>query len=502
MRKITNVLLFLAVAFAAAAPQCSDSECAKLKRNMVSACAVEPQGPLCARLKKEYAQGCIVQPSPTPTPTPAPTPTPTPTPVPTPTPTPEPTPTPLPTPTPAPTPLPTPTPGPSNPPFVWKFTNTPPPEKCSRLSKTEYLWAVDAVFGTGPNAIKPRPGETETQFYARMSPGLWERGLGTAIYGEELAVQQGQGFSENFDRVLSSGQPRWGFGSYRSTCKPASYSQKIAPAPGPVPTPTPTPGPTPTPTPGPTPTPTPAPGPTCTFTREDFLHNGIMAAVKDTTAQGQPRLNFDSTAKVCITEKCESAGFPAGTRCCPNFPEGSTRVPPAFAAQCDVTMTTPRQWTIKGGEFCGEGGPTGLDTNPMRNCAKSGGSGTISHASGTACRQTRFPCKGDQCQSACTASGEAVPTNAGGQPAESCPAVRTISIVVSGGALSGPQGHGAHRYALHASTDAKHPCVGWRAFTGNIQGDGQDVTLFSKTGAVKVQACALPSGAPCASVNR
>lgn len=189
------------------------------------------------------------KPCPAPVPTPSPIPTPSPTPEPTPTPTPEPTP----IPTPSPTPIPIPPPDQTNPNFPWKDTNAPPPEACSRKDPSNYLWAVDIVFGTGVTAQKPRDGENEIQFYARLSPGLWARGYSTAIYGEELAVQNDEGFSENFDRVLSSGEPRWGFGSYRSTCKPASLSQRIGPTPTPTPTSTPTPDPSPTPIPTPTP---------------------------------------------------------------------------------------------------------------------------------------------------------------------------------------------------------------------------------------------------------
>jgi hypothetical protein len=210
------------------APKCSEIDCAKLKDAMEQACLSSPNGELCKQATDAYQKNCVV---PTPSPTPEPTPIPTP----------EPTPTPLPTSTP------TPQPGPTNPPFTWKNTNTPPPEVCSRTS-SNYLWAVDAVFGTGSSALKPNPGESLRAFYTRLSPGLWFRGFGTAFYGEELAVQKGEGYSENFDRVLSSGQPRWGEGSYRSTCRPASLSEPMTPGPTPTPTPLPTPTPTPDPT--------------------------------------------------------------------------------------------------------------------------------------------------------------------------------------------------------------------------------------------------------------
>jgi hypothetical protein len=74
----------------------------------------------------------------------------------------------------------------------------------------------------------------EKALYLALVPFLEQWGLDAAMYGEELAVQRGEGFSENYDLLISDGGLRYGAGSFRSTCRPATRSEVLVPSVGPI----------------------------------------------------------------------------------------------------------------------------------------------------------------------------------------------------------------------------------------------------------------------------
>lgn len=137
-------LVILAAALAAAAPRCSDSQCAQLRAAANAACSAGPSSACDAA--DAVNQACPVLPTPEPTATPSPEPTPTPTPEPT--PTPIPTPTPEPTPTPTPGPVPTPSPGPGC---------EPKPAATGATVTTEAHGVAGTVF-----TIQPKGGDWGT----------------------------------------------------------------------------------------------------------------------------------------------------------------------------------------------------------------------------------------------------------------------------------------------------------------------------------------------------
>ena len=149
----------------------------------------------------------------------------------------------------------------------------------------------------------------------------------------------------------------------------------------------------------------------------------------------------------------------------------------------------------------------------------------MAESSAGKCAATTYPCTQadrSKCATACPAgavidAGAPPPGPAPGpvdpdtgvvptQPPSVCPTVESLVIQISGGQQSGPHGHGAFRWAATAIANGKvkpRPCVAWKAFGGNITdaGDG-NAMYWTKTGAVSIQACALPKGKPCASVKQ
>lgn len=93
----------------------------------------------------------------------------------------------------------------------------------SSAAPPEFLADVEAMTREVPLV----QGESEATYYARLVPACQARGLHCALYGEELAVARVKGASENYDRILNSGKPRVGMGSFRSRCFPATRSAPL-----------------------------------------------------------------------------------------------------------------------------------------------------------------------------------------------------------------------------------------------------------------------------------
>lgn len=148
--------------------------------------------------------------------------------------------------TPPPTPQPTPTPVATDPPlssscFRLALGTASGTEKCGAQAP-DFLDAVDEaidelvaqqpqifdlnqVAGGGGYKIV-----SEGAFTVGVIKNLDKKGLCAGIYGEELAVAQNSGFSENYDIVDSRFFVRRGLSTYRSTCQPASFTTPQAPA--------------------------------------------------------------------------------------------------------------------------------------------------------------------------------------------------------------------------------------------------------------------------------
>jgi len=78
-----------------------------------------------------------------------------------------------------------------------------------------------------------KPGEDETTYYTRLCNSALRNPPADAVgppfdcamYGEELAVAQSSGFSENYDLIFGNGNSRPA--AYASTCTPATRSEAI-----------------------------------------------------------------------------------------------------------------------------------------------------------------------------------------------------------------------------------------------------------------------------------
>jgi len=202
--------------------------CQRATVERILACQKDPNSGDCADARERESKACAPLPGPTPEPLPGPTPEPSPEP------TPEPSPEPSPPPTPEPTPEPSPLPGRPN--IQWKLTDASdvcllaqvegnpnlgiPP---TAAPAPQFIFDVEAVTAAHP----PLPGDTEATWYSRLAPFFWERGLDVALYGEELAVSKDGRTSENYDRLLSNGDPRTGPKTFRSRCFPATLSEVL-----------------------------------------------------------------------------------------------------------------------------------------------------------------------------------------------------------------------------------------------------------------------------------
>lgn len=148
--------------------------------------------------------------------------------------------------TPLPTPVPTPTPIPTEPPLSascvrLSLGQATGQERC-RVEGTDFLddvdEAIDELVAQQPhifdlNQVAGGGGYkilSEGAYTVGVIKNLDKRGLCAGIYGEELAVAQSAGYSENFDIVDSRGFIRRGTSTYRSTCQPASFTTPQAPA--------------------------------------------------------------------------------------------------------------------------------------------------------------------------------------------------------------------------------------------------------------------------------
>lgn len=69
------------------------------------------------------------------------------------------------------------------------------------------------------------PGENEHTYYPRLCNAGLRPVFDCALYGEELAVAQNSGFSENYDLIFGNGNSRPA--AYASTCNPATRTEAI-----------------------------------------------------------------------------------------------------------------------------------------------------------------------------------------------------------------------------------------------------------------------------------
>jgi hypothetical protein len=264
--------------------------------------------------------------------------------------------------------------------------------------------------------------------------------------------------------------------------------------------PGPTPEPSPAPTPGPTPQPSPSPTPsTCVFTPEDFGRSGKWGDIK-ITSQASGKFNIDSTAKVCMRERCHGLGILQD--CCP--PGGLEGGPDR--ARCDFETVHP-VWVLRGGEFAPTGGELGLGDNPFRNAVR--GTGTIAVCGQGVCSRalgfggaadgpppTPPPAPPSGVSPAPLPTAPPSPSPAG--PPPGCPSPTGIDFDVSQG-TSGS----ATKYAVQArfrlgSGPLRHECwpdVTWTnlAGQGNLQSQGGGLLLvWSKAHRLHVRGCAGP----------
>lgn len=71
---------------------------------------------------------------------------------------------------------------------------------------------------------------SEGAYFVGVIQNLDKQGYCGGLYGEELAVTNSRGFSENYDILDSRRFARRGSNSYRSTCTPAAYTTEKPPA--------------------------------------------------------------------------------------------------------------------------------------------------------------------------------------------------------------------------------------------------------------------------------
>lgn len=150
---------------------------------------------------------------------------------------------------------------PSNPPPTTPATTVPPVSTDPPLSATCRSLAIPSSGGQescrpeGPDfldemdraidtliAEKPQifdltqaagPGGyrvvSEGAYWVGVVQNLDKQGYCGGLYGEELAVTNTRGYSENYDIIDARGFARRGPNSYRSTCTPAAYTTQPAP---------------------------------------------------------------------------------------------------------------------------------------------------------------------------------------------------------------------------------------------------------------------------------
>ena len=148
---------------------------------------------------------------------------------------PTPKPTPKPTPTPTATPTPSPTPTPSTPTGSCSLpASTPASPRCTDESP-QFLGAMEeaitAVTKTRPDLFDFDNKKCDNCYYVKDVDGylnqvikkLNNQGVCAEWDGEEMAVKDTNGFSEQWDILLASGHIRRGEGAYRGVCRPAIF---------------------------------------------------------------------------------------------------------------------------------------------------------------------------------------------------------------------------------------------------------------------------------------
>jgi hypothetical protein len=148
---------------------------------------------------------------------------------------------PLPTPTPAPTPKPTPTPTPvatPEPTPVAGSCSLPPsnPANPSCTDESPLLFgdvdkALNRTVQAHPEYFDLNDKKCDNCYFVKNVAGYVtevERqlsALGVCSYwdGEELAVKDSNGYSEQYDILLASGHMRRGVGSYKGICRPSWF---------------------------------------------------------------------------------------------------------------------------------------------------------------------------------------------------------------------------------------------------------------------------------------
>jgi hypothetical protein len=93
------------------------------------------------------------------------------------------------------------------------------------VAQQPQIFDLNQVAGAGGYRIL-----SEGAFWVGVIQNLDKMGLCGGLYGEELAVTNTTGYSDNFDIIDANHYIRRGSNSYRSTCTPASYTMPMAPA--------------------------------------------------------------------------------------------------------------------------------------------------------------------------------------------------------------------------------------------------------------------------------
>lgn len=131
-------------------------------------------------------------------------------------------------------PVPDPEPEPDPEPQSGDWKDSDGTEECVALNAGgKYLLEVQGALqrALDAQAITDPWVKGEEALYTALVPFLKQHGLQAALLTEELAVQRGEGFSENYDTLRSNGRLILsGAGLYKSTCKPALRTKALAEA--------------------------------------------------------------------------------------------------------------------------------------------------------------------------------------------------------------------------------------------------------------------------------
>ncbi len=123
-------------------------------------------------------------------------------------------------------PSPNPSPNPTPSPIIFTWIQSGSDDGCRRIAPDgNYHLEIDSALVR--STIRFPWAGSEKYMYSILAPIIRADGFDVAMYGEELAIQKAEGYSENYDLFTSEGNQRLGSGAYRSTCQPAIRSEGL-----------------------------------------------------------------------------------------------------------------------------------------------------------------------------------------------------------------------------------------------------------------------------------